>query len=344
MIDQNGQQPIQIRIANGNVRTFKPTHIKVDPKKQFKDGKIVGHPKADEWNQRIKNLIIQYQAQALTGFDKKVPKIKLVDFVKNKIKHLDRAEGTVRQYRVQIKKLSNFDADVYLDEIDHDYFNRLKQYLKSLGNDNNTAWNTFKFLKKFLKAALNDGLIKKNPFINYEAPKYRDPERTFLTDMEITSIEKFIKKKNPPLIREAAIWYMIGCYSGLRISDIKAFNKKKNIIGGRLIVYTQKTKEPIGLPVTGKLKYYLQLVNYEPLSIHENTYNKLLKVIAAACGIDKNLHAHVSRHTAAMMLANSGVSMEVTAKILGQKKLTTTAIYYKISNQRIDLELKKLKR
>lgn len=136
---------------------------------------------------------------------------------------------------------------------------------------------------------------------------------------------------------------MIGCYSGLRISDIKAFDKKKNIIGGRLIVYTQKTKEPVSIPVKGKLKYYLQLVKYQPLSMHENTYNKLLKVIAAACGIDKNLHAHVSRHTAAMMLSNAGVSIEVTAKILGHKKLATTVIYYKISNTRIDLELKKLK-
>lgn len=342
MVDQNGQQPVQIRIAHGKNRTFKPTHIKINPE-QFKKGKIISHPKADEWNQKIKNLIIQYQAQALNGFEKKTPKVKLLDYVASKIKHLDRAKDTKRQYQVQINKLTDFDADINLDEIDHDYFDRLKEFLKGLGNDNNTRWNTYKFLKFFLRKAVNDGLIKKNPFINYEAPKYQNPERTFLTNKEIAAIEKFIKKKNPPLIKEAAIWYMIGCYSGLRISDIKAFSKKKNIIGGRLIVYTQKTKEPIGLPVSGKLKYYLELANYEPLSVHENTYNKLLKVIAAACGIDKNLHAHVSRHTAAMMLANSGVSMEVTAKILGQKKLTTTAIYYKISNKRIDQELKKLK-
>lgn len=342
--DQNGQRPIQIRINIGNSKFYKPTHIRVDPKTQFKSGKIIAHPKADEWNQKVKNLIIQYQAQAITGFEKKTPKVKLLDYVRSKIKHLDRAKGTFRQYNVQIKKLSDFDADVYLDEIDHDYFNRLKRYLKGLGNDNNTIWNSFKFLKKFIKTAINDKLIKDNPFIHYESPKYQNPERTFLTSKEIAAIEKFIKKKNPPLIREAAIWYMIGCYSGLRISDIKAFSKKKNIIGNRLIVYTQKTKEPVGLPVAGKLKYYLELVDYEPLSMHENTYNKLLKVIAAACGIDKNISAHVSRHTAAMMLANSGVSMEVTAKILGQKKLATTAIYYKISNKRIDDELKKLKR
>ena len=96
------------------------------------------------------------------------------------------------------------------------------------------------------------------------------------------------------------------------------------------------------MPVKGKLKHYLELINYEPLSMHENTYNKLLKVIAAACGIDKNLHAHVSRHTAAMLLANAGVSIEVTAKILGQKKIGTAQIYYRISNQRIDNEIKKI--
>jgi site-specific recombinase XerD len=342
MIDQNGQQPIQIRISHEGKRTFRPTYIKVEPR-QFKKGKIVDHPLAEEWNQKLKVIIIQAQAQALTGFEKKAKKISLFEYVKKKIPHLTRAKGTVKQYKTQLNKLAVFQSEIYLHKIDHNFLNRYKQHLKGLGNENNTVWNSFKFLNTFLKQALSEGLIKANPLANYEKPVYKENSRTYLTKPEVKLIDKFARKKVAPELKQAAIWYLIGCYSGLRISDIKAFDKKTHIIGGRLVMTTQKTKEVIGLPVKGKLKQYLEMVSYEPLAMHENTYNKLLKVIAAAVGINKNLHAHVSRHTAAMLLADSGVSQEVTSKILGHKKLATTGIYYKITNKRIDDELKKLK-
>lgn len=339
--DQNGQQPVQIRINDGKKRIYKPTQIKV-ASKQFKNGRIIGHPRAEEWNKKIEYLIIQYQAEAINGFEKKAQKIKLIDYVNSKIKYLDREPGTLRQYKVQIKKLTDF--NVHLDEINHSYFNKYKHFLKRLGNDNNTIWNSFKFLKKFIGYAFDENLLKEDPRKNYEFPKYKDPTKTFLTLAEVKKIDKFIRGKIPPDVKEAAIWYLIGCYSGLRISDILSFDKSKHIVGGRLIYQkTQKTKEAVGLPVTGKLKEYFQMVNYQPLSMHHNTYNKLLKVIAHSVGIDKHLHAHASRHTAAMMLADSGISQEVAAKILGIKSLKTLSVYYKISNARIDLELKKLK-
>ena len=60
-------------------------------------------------------------------------------------------------------------------------------------------------------------------------------------------------------------------------------------------------------------------------------------------GIDKKVSTHTGRHTMAMSLANSGISQEVTAKVLGHKDLRSTVSYYKISNARIDAELKKRK-
>jgi integrase len=344
MIDQNGQQPIQIRIHYNDKRTYRPTHLKVEPG-QFKKGKIVDHPKADEWNKKIKNLIIQYQAQALTGFEKKVVKVKLIDYIHSKIKYLDRADGTFRQYGVQIRKLSDFSGNVFIDEIDHSYFNRYKQYLKGIGNDNNTIWNSFKFLKGIIKFAVADKILKDDPRLNYEFPKYKDPTKTYLTPGEMLAIEKFIRKNVPADLKEAGTWFLIGCYSGLRISDIITFDKDKHIVNGRLIYQqTQKTKEPIGLPVDGKLKEYFQLVKYQPLSMHPNTYNKLIKVVASACGVKKHLTAHVSRHSACMRLADAGIRKEIAAKVLGIKSEKTLSVYYKITNVALDLELKKLKR
>jgi site-specific recombinase XerD len=343
IIDQNGQQPIQIRIYNNGKRTFRPTHLKVDPK-QFKKGKIVDHPKAGEWNEKVKNMIIQYQAQALSGFEKKVPKVKLIDYVKSKSKHLDREDSTRRQYNVQIKKLTDFEPNVYLDEIDHSYFNRYKSYLKGLGNEGNTIWNSFKFLKTFIKAALGEGLITKDPRKNYEFPVYVPPMPTYLEESEIKKFEKFRTSKacNEKLF-EITTWFLIAINTGFRISDIKSFNKEQRIKNNRIVFKTQKTGTIVGIPISPKLKAYFKDVNYKALSCHENTYNSSLKLIATMIGVKKNISSHVARHTAGMMLADAGVSMEVAAEILGHSGTKHTAVYYKITNKRIDLELKKLK-
>lgn len=343
-IDQNGHRPIQIRIANGSETKYKPTHLKVNPETQFKDGRIINHPSAKEWNKKIEHLIIQYQAQALTGFEKKTPKVKLIDFIKRRIKDLDRKGSTVRQYNVQIGKLSDFEPNVLLNEIDHSYFNRYKRYLKGLGNEGNTIWSSFKFLKTFINFALDDKIIKEDPFHKYEYPEYIPPLPTYLEQSEINKFEKFrTSKACNEVLFEIVTWFLIAINTGFRISDIKSFDKDKRINGNRIVFKTQKTGSIVGLPISPKLKGYFKDVDYKPLSVHENTYNKSLKLIAGMIGIKKDLSSHVARHTSGMMLANAGVSMEVAAEILGHSSTKHTAVYYKISNARIDLELKKLK-
>lgn len=342
-IDSNGHQPIQIRInMDARKRYFKPTKIKVQPE-QFKDGKVVNHPKAKEYNESIKNLIIQYQAKALDGFEKKIAIPTFYAYFNQKVASLDRKQETLRQYNSQINKLKRYAPVFYLDDVTHEWLNGYKKHLKGKGNTGNTIWSGFKFLKTFIDMAVNDGLIA-DPFRNYEMPEYNPPQTNYLDKKEVKEIEKFINKAEcPPALKEAGTWFLIGCHTGMRISDLKAFDRKKRIIGGRLVFKTQKTGQMVGLPISPKLKALLQSVEYKPLSIHEVIYNRLLKVLAAAVGITKHISSHTARHTAGMLMADAGVSIEVAAEILGHSSTKHTQVYYKISNKRLDMEMKKLK-
>ena len=58
--------------------------------------------------------------------------------------------------------------------------------------------------------------------------------------------------------------------------------------------------------------------------------NVALKKWVEAAKIKKKVTFHVSRHTAATMLLNLNVPLEVVGKQLGQSKLSTTQIYAKI--------------
>lgn len=341
MIDQNGQQPIQIRVQDKNKRTFYPTHIKVE-KAQFKEGRIVSHPRAKEWNDRIKTLIIQYQSKTLAG-EKKTVNTDFYKWIETKLQNMDRKDGTMRQYQAQISKLKVYSPTLMMNDFTDSWFNGYKKHLKSLGNSSNTIWSSFKFLNTFLHHALADGVIKEDPFKAYEMPRYKDPVKTYLTWDEIKKIEKYLKVA-PEKIKSVGYWFLIACYTGMRISDIKNFNKKK-IVNGDLVYQQVKTGEiPAGIPVRGKLKEWLKKVGYEAYTGHENTYNTLLKVIIPASGIDKHVSSHTARHTAAMLLADAGVSQEVTAKILGHSSLKSTSVYYQISNKRVKDEWKRIGR
>lgn len=345
MIDTNGHQPIQIRIHYNGKRSYKPTHIKVLPK-QFKAGKIIDHPKAGEWNEKIKNLIIQYQAQALKEPEKKRPKIYLFDYITECSNKWDKIKswGTIRIYNSQLGKLKGFTSNILLSQIDNNFLYSYQSYLIKLGNSQNTIWSSFKFLRTILNDAVKEGFLEISPFKKFPMPKYEEVNKNYLLPDELKKIDKFIlDKKCPNDLFFVGTWFLVACNTGLRLSDLKAFDKKKNIHAGRLVVKTAKTGEIVGLPITDKIKKYFERIDYKPLHYTGEAYNRLLKLIAMGAGIDKKVTSHTARHTFAMLLANNKVSQEVTAKILGHSDLRSTRTYYKITNARIDLELKKLK-
>lgn len=176
----------------------------------------------------------------------------------------------------------------------------------------------------------------------FDGPKYQDNPKQYLTREQVNRIEAFAKETPSLELSFCATWFVIGCYTGLRYSDMQAFSEKKNIKDGRLIVHTVKTGELVSMPISEKMRSLFDRVNWKPLHYTNQAYNRFLKSIAALCNIDMPIAAHFSRHTAAMLWANAKISQEVAAKLLGHTTTKTTAIYYKISGQRVDEELKKL--
>lgn len=344
-IDQNGHRPIQIRIANGYSTSYKPTHIKVDPD-LFEKGRVKkAHPKHKEINQRLEKYIIEYQSHALEP-QKKTPKTSLFNYIQACIDKWERIKkrGTIRIYVSQTEKLKTFTSDLLLSQIDNNFLYSYQSHLVGLGNSKNTIWSSLKFIRTILNEAIKDDLLDKSPFRKFPMPKYEEPNKNYLLPGEIKNIEKFVSAKNcPPDLVFVGTWFLIACETGLRLSDLRAFEKKKNIHGGRLVVKTSKTGDIVGLPISDKLKKLFERIEYKPLHYTGEQYNRLLKLVGMGAGIDKKFSSHTARHTAAMSLANAGVSQEVTGKILGHADLRSTKTYYKITNARIDQELKKRK-
>ena len=69
----------------------------------------------------------------------------------------------------------------------------------------------------------------------------------------------------------------------------------------------------------------------------------LLKEIASLCSINKKLTTHCGRHTFGTIMLTKGVSIESVSKMLGHTNITTTQIYAKILNEKISVEVNKVR-
>jgi integrase len=136
-------------------------------------------------------------------------------------------------------------------------------------------------------------------------------------------------------LRQAAIYFLLGCYTGLRISDWIRFNPEEHL---RDDLLTLRNGEHVAMPVSMPLARNLKRMADCPLTIEEPTINEKLKVIAKdpQVKIRKSISTHVGRHTFAITLcAEMGVSLETCAELMGITVATCAENYYKVTGKKI---------
>ena len=76
---------------------------------------------------------------------------------------------------------------------------------------------------------------------------------------------------------------------------------------------------------------------------NDKRMNYSLSRIAAICGIERKLVYHCGRHTYATEITLShGVPLETVSKMLGHSRISTTQIYAKVTDDKIDMDTRSL--
>ena len=140
--------------------------------------------------------------------------------------------------------------------------------------------------------------------------------------------------------------FLFQCYTALSYCDMALLEPKDFHSNEEGTLYLRKNRKKTGveffivlLPeaVAIARKYHFKL----PL-ISNQRYNNYLKEIGALCNIDKPMHSHIGRHTAATYLLNRSVPMEMVAKVLGHTTTKQTRHYAKLLDRSVFDEFKKL--
>lgn len=240
--------------------------------------------------------------------------------------------------------------DIALKEINHSFITNFEAYLRSDCNcSENTTAKFIQFFRRIIIIAKNNGWIQIDPFANYSI-RLKRVDRGYLTKEELTKImQKEFSTKRLEQVRDI---FIFSCFTGLAYIDVKNLTENNIITSdGKqwICTHRQKTDTAVNVPLLKipaaiiekykDVRYKSQLL---PV-LSNQKLNSYLKEIGDLCGIHKNITFHLARHTFATTttLAN-GVPIETVSKMLGHTNITTTQIYARITNDKINRDMQKL--
>lgn len=264
----------------------------------------------------------------------------------------DRSERTYRKYLIVRKYLADFikkqykRTDMAMNELTEDFIRDYCLYLRNeVGLSQSSVWIYSIPLKHIVTSAHYNGKIPRNPFAQYHVdPDHK--EREFLTENEIKAMSS-IELDNPNFALARDL-FIFGCWTGISFIDIKNLTTD-NIVDMNGSFWITSKRQKTGVPFQIKLMdVAMQIIKrYEPFRTGNrlfdvgsyNMVNRRIKTVAKKCGIEKTVSFHLSRHSFAVLALNYGMPIESVSKILGHTNITTTQIYAKVTNTKLENDI-----
>lgn len=365
-VDKNGKCAVVIRVRLGKVYVHtEKLNYKINPDHWDSELKQVKRSAGNHTliNSLIRKKTIDLEAAFLQSeiFGDKLTKNKIKTIAKGgdhgkdflqfcesniKEKYPDTGRrGTRETYLSEITKLKEFREDLSFADVNYDFLTKYKRFLANeKKNHVNTIWKTFKWMNTMINDAIrHGGIIKDNPFKEFDRGKYKQGSRNYLLISDCDKLHEFIEKDRPEKMKVIAAYYLLMCYTGMRFNDAtKNFKPSEHVKDDtHIILATEKTGSTIDIYIHDRLRKILPIIKENPIDLINKTFNDYLKIIGSDCGIKTTLTAHVGRHTFGATLAELGVPIEVAQRLLGHMDRKSTAIYYHITNKTLHDNMKK---
>ena len=177
------------------------------------------------------------------------------------------SERTVAHHKTVLKRFQLFFAEKYMKD-DFSVFDRQFQDVfinwayTSKNYRSNTIPASFSVLKVWLNEAAHQGLIKDDTYKSYQS-KSADVDNIYLTEEEISRLyaldipqlrtKGIIDAKSR--IEETRDLFIIGCWTGLRQSDLNHLDRALfDVEAETITIVTEKTSEKVTIPMHTYIK------------------------------------------------------------------------------------------
>lgn len=192
------------------------------------------------------------------------------------------------------------------------------------------------------KWAFENHMIPDNPLKKVRIPKPKfDHRKVFLSANDIETLQTVTLSGHLEKTRDI---FLLQCYTGLAYADVKRIDRSCYFKGADrefLRLCRAKTSNPILTILRREATEILDKWNWAVSVPSNQCYNKFLKELQEATGIEQNLFSHLGRKTFAQYYTERGISLQITAKMMGITDVRTiTSHYATITDQAISSSLR----
>lgn len=315
---------------------------------------------ADEHNRPFDSETIRAAAKNLTSFEN-------VDVVETFNRYFEEDEckaSTKIKHKYIVSTFCKFikafkgikNARLPFSELNYALIAEYDKYLSATtGKNGATAFGCHMYIRKLARKAKTDGLIRNNPYENFNIAKGTSTRHPSLTIEQLALLENINREaiKREHISEVVLDMFLFSCYTGLRYSDVSTLlkselrNDKKGMVIERK---TQKTETNVILPLYILFNGKAQKIAERYIKVHEDIdtlfpaptlpiANKHLMSIEKFLKLPIHLTFHVSRHTCASQLAELADNPFVIMQVLGHGSIHTSMRYIHRSHKTSEKKL-----
>lgn len=258
--------------------------------------------------------------------------------------------NSIEAYLRDVEKLVQYLQSVSIqsppDQVSLSHLQACVHWIATLGMTATSQARIISGIKAFYRYLALEDIVRQDPTLLLEAPKTKRQLPDVLSFEEIEQIIGQIKAGTPEGQRNRAILEtMYSC--GLRVSEVINLQiSQLHFDAGFIRVVGKGDKErlvPIGSDAVKYINIYkdevrvhvpikkgqedILFLNRRGSALTRVMIFLVIKDLAAAAGIDKQVSPHTFRHSFATHLVEGGADLRAVQEMLGHESITTTEIY-----------------
>ncbi len=262
-------------------------------------------------------------------------------------------------YVEDVDKLGGYLADTGkgLEDVTIDDLRQLMADMHDLGIAERSQARIVAGIRSFFRFLTMEGIIKENPALTLESPKVGVYLPEVLSVAEIDAMIAAIDPEVAEAQRNRAIMETLyGC--GLRVSELVNLEMGDIYADEHYLVVQGKGDKQRIVPMSDRsieeIRTYLperERLNIAPADRHILFLNRrgrrltrvmifyIIKRLAEAAGIRRNISPHTLRHSFATHLLEGGANLRAIQQMLGHESIATTEIYLHVDRTMLRSEI-----
>jgi integrase len=246
-LNRNGKALIQIRAYQNAKSLYFSTEVWIEPEFWDEKNKRVksSHPNGYVFNKRIrdkKEALEAFEAKMIS-FDGVFPVERLrefeiynsdlptfTSFYEKELSLSTIQPDSLKNQKTTLKKLSEFRRSVRFEDLDFRFIVSFDRFLRKQELGINTINKHHRNLGKYIRLGIKNGYLDVNadPYIKF-SPDRAEPKRVFLELPELERTKKLVFQETDAHFQRIRDFFLVGCWTGLRFSDIKAL-RPENLV------------------------------------------------------------------------------------------------------------------